>query len=292
MIRRALTAVLLAGLLVGSAGAPASAHASLVSTDPAEGAVVPEAPDVVTFTFDEPVSLADDSIQAYDAAGEPVDVDASARGRGRHRRPARRPRRRDLRRRLAGRLLRRPPDRRLADVPRRRAERDRRHRLATAPATDDSAMRDVASVVQALSVPRAAGRRRPHPLPVLDLAWPPAARRRTTTPAAGSSADRRSPRSSSPRSRSSCPAPTSAGPASAGCSRRRRSTRQLIGGRPHRPRPAGDRSRPGRRSWRAGRRRRWRATSAPRSRSGRRRWSATPAPTSRCRCSSSPTPCT
>jgi copper transport protein len=78
VIRRALAAVLLAGLLVGSASAPASAHASLVSTDPAEGAVVAEAPDVVTFTFSEPVSLAGDSIQAYDAAGEPVDVEASA----------------------------------------------------------------------------------------------------------------------------------------------------------------------------------------------------------------------
>ncbi len=79
MIRRALAAGLLAGLLVGSAGAPASAHASLVSTDPAEGAVVPEAPDVVTFTFDEPVSLAGDSLRAYDATGEAVAVDASAR---------------------------------------------------------------------------------------------------------------------------------------------------------------------------------------------------------------------
>ena len=69
MVRRVLAAVLLAGLLVGSAGAPASAHASLVSTDPAEGAVVPESPDIVTFTFNEPVSLAGDSIQAYDASG-------------------------------------------------------------------------------------------------------------------------------------------------------------------------------------------------------------------------------
>lgn len=79
MLRRALAAVLLAGLLVGSAAAPASAHATLVSTDPAEGAVVPEAPDQVTFTFSEPISLAGDSLQAYDAAGEPVDIDASAR---------------------------------------------------------------------------------------------------------------------------------------------------------------------------------------------------------------------
>ncbi|MDZ5622905.1 copper resistance protein CopC [Nocardioides bizhenqiangii] len=80
MIGRVLAAALLAGLLVGSAAAPASAHASLVSTDPAEGAVVAEAPGAVTFTFSEPVSLAGDSLQAYDAAGEPVDVDASARG--------------------------------------------------------------------------------------------------------------------------------------------------------------------------------------------------------------------
>jgi copper transport protein len=150
VIRRALAAVLLAGLLVGSAGAPASAHASLVSTDPAEGAVVPEAPDVVTFTFNEPVSLAGDSLQAYDAAGEPVDVDASARDE------------------VVSADL--PDD--LADgtyVVAWRVVSSDGHPIAgsltfhvgapsehvvpprDAPATDDSAMRDVASVVQALS---------------------------------------------------------------------------------------------------------------------------------------------
>lgn len=150
MIRRALAAALLTGLLVGSAGAPASAHASLVSTDPAEGAVVPEAPDVVTFTFSEPVSLAGDSLQAYDAAGDPVDVDASARDE----------------------VV-------IADLPDDlddgtyvvawRVVSSDGHPIAgsltfhvgapsetvvpprDAPATDDSAMRDVASVVQALS---------------------------------------------------------------------------------------------------------------------------------------------
>ncbi len=79
MVRRALTAVLLAGLLVGSAGAPASAHASLVSSDPAEGELLAEAPDEVTLTFDEPVSVVDDGIQAYDAAGDPLEVEAGAR---------------------------------------------------------------------------------------------------------------------------------------------------------------------------------------------------------------------
>jgi copper transport protein len=79
VIRRALTAAVLAGLLVGAAAAPASAHASLVSSDPAEGAVLEEAPDTVTLTFDEPVSVVDDGIQAYDATGESLDIDAGAR---------------------------------------------------------------------------------------------------------------------------------------------------------------------------------------------------------------------
>lgn len=79
MIRRALAAVLLAVLLVGAAGAPASAHASLVSSDPTEGEVLPEAPEAVTLTFDEPVTVVGDGVQAYDAAGDPLEVDASAR---------------------------------------------------------------------------------------------------------------------------------------------------------------------------------------------------------------------
>nr|WP_275693426.1 copper resistance protein CopC [Nocardioides sp. TF02-7] len=58
--------------------APASAHASLVGTDPAEGAVVPEAPAEVTFTFDEPVSVVDNGVAAYDASGAPLEVEAAA----------------------------------------------------------------------------------------------------------------------------------------------------------------------------------------------------------------------
>ncbi|WP_181407647.1 copper resistance CopC/CopD family protein [Nocardioides sambongensis] len=71
---------LIALLGVIGAAAPASAHASLVSSDPAEGAVLEEAPAEVRFTFDEPVSLVPDGIAVFDAAGEDVDVDeASAR---------------------------------------------------------------------------------------------------------------------------------------------------------------------------------------------------------------------
>ena len=150
MIGRALTAVLLAGLLVGSAAAPASAHASLVSSDPAEGEVLPQAPDVVTLTFDEPVAVVEDGIKAYDAAGDPVDVDAGARDEV-----------------VTADL---PDD--LADgtyVVAWRVVSSDGHPIAGSltfhigapsesvspprdgPAADDSAMRDVASVVQALS---------------------------------------------------------------------------------------------------------------------------------------------
>ncbi|HET9422453.1 MAG TPA: copper resistance protein CopC [Nocardioides sp.] len=75
---RALAAGWLAVLALVLGAPPASAHATLLSTDPAEGEVVAKTPDVVTFTFDEPVSLTDDSIQVFDAAGEPVGSSASS----------------------------------------------------------------------------------------------------------------------------------------------------------------------------------------------------------------------
>ena len=65
--------------MIGAA-APASAHATLVSTDPAEGAVLATAPDQVTFTFDESVQLVPDGLQAFDAAGDPVEIKGSASG--------------------------------------------------------------------------------------------------------------------------------------------------------------------------------------------------------------------
>ncbi len=72
----ALVVAVLAAL--GTAG-PASAHATLVSSDPAEGTVLQTAPSKITFTFDEPVQLVPDGLLAFDAAGKPVDIDASAR---------------------------------------------------------------------------------------------------------------------------------------------------------------------------------------------------------------------
>lgn len=82
MTRRAglLLAVLTAILFVVGTAGPASAHATLVGTDPAEGSVLTSVPDVVTFTFDEPVSLPGaDAVQVFDATGEPVESDSSSR---------------------------------------------------------------------------------------------------------------------------------------------------------------------------------------------------------------------
>lgn len=67
---------LVAGLVllaVLAAAGPASAHATLISSDPAEGEVLAAVPDAVTFTFDEPVTLSSGGVQVFDAAGAPVD---------------------------------------------------------------------------------------------------------------------------------------------------------------------------------------------------------------------------
>jgi copper transport protein len=77
VITRALVVGWLAAIALALAAPPAAAHATLISTDPAEGEVVPETPDVVTFTFDEPVSLTAGSIQVFNAAGEPVESSAA-----------------------------------------------------------------------------------------------------------------------------------------------------------------------------------------------------------------------
>jgi copper transport protein len=83
MTRRvpALLAVLLtAAFAVVGGASPASAHATLVSSDPAEGTVLAESPGRVAFTFDEAVQLVPGGLLAFDASGEQVDVEASASG--------------------------------------------------------------------------------------------------------------------------------------------------------------------------------------------------------------------
>lgn len=72
--------ILFAGwCLTGIAGAgPASAHATLVSTQPGEGARVPTAPTEVTLEFSEGVSLGAGYARVLDAEGERADTGAAA----------------------------------------------------------------------------------------------------------------------------------------------------------------------------------------------------------------------
>jgi copper transport protein len=75
-----VAAALVALAVVLVASAPASAHAELVDSDPAEGAVLATAPATVTLTFNEPVRLTSQEIAVYDAHGDPVASTAGATG--------------------------------------------------------------------------------------------------------------------------------------------------------------------------------------------------------------------
>nr|WP_232523473.1 copper resistance protein CopC [Nocardioides sp. MAH-18] len=68
--------VVVAALLLGTAP-PAQAHATLVASDPAEGAVLAVAPERVTFTFTESVAAVPDGVQVFDATGDRVAAEAS-----------------------------------------------------------------------------------------------------------------------------------------------------------------------------------------------------------------------
>lgn len=69
----------LAAVLLLGAAAPASAHATLIGTDPAEGAVLDAAPERVTFTFNESVIGVPAGITVFDATGEEVASSATVR---------------------------------------------------------------------------------------------------------------------------------------------------------------------------------------------------------------------
>ncbi|MGW1531617.1 copper resistance CopC/CopD family protein [Streptomyces aureus] len=64
----AVTGALLSG------AAPASAHAALTGSNPTQGSVVDKAPEQVSLTFSEQVSLNDDSLQVLDPKGGRVDA--------------------------------------------------------------------------------------------------------------------------------------------------------------------------------------------------------------------------
>ncbi len=68
-------------LLLAGAG-PAAAHAALQSTDPAQSAVLPTAPQAVTLTFSEAVSLSSDSVRVLDPSGRAVDSGSPAHADG------------------------------------------------------------------------------------------------------------------------------------------------------------------------------------------------------------------
>jgi copper transport protein len=67
---RALVLLFLAviGVLLAGAG-PASAHAALTGSDPAQGVVVDKAPTQVTLSFSEKVATSADSLRVLDPKG-------------------------------------------------------------------------------------------------------------------------------------------------------------------------------------------------------------------------------
>lgn len=77
-IPRILVTAFAALILALGLAVPAHAHASLLGTDPAEGAVLATSPTQLTLRFDEPISLPDKAIQLFDAAGAAVPANAAA----------------------------------------------------------------------------------------------------------------------------------------------------------------------------------------------------------------------
>jgi len=74
----ALLGVLLAAVWMLLLAPHASAHATLLSTDPTHDSVLAEAPDAVTLTFDEPVEVWETSVSVFDPDGERLPVEARA----------------------------------------------------------------------------------------------------------------------------------------------------------------------------------------------------------------------
>ena len=62
-----------------AAAAPASAHSTLVATEPAKDAVVEHSPERVVLRFDEPVETALGAVRVYDGSGEQVSAEGISR---------------------------------------------------------------------------------------------------------------------------------------------------------------------------------------------------------------------
>ncbi len=78
---RALVLIAVVAVLVVGGAAPASAHATLISSDPAEGAVLAEAPERIRFTFNETALGVPNGVQVFDAQGGLIASSAAVRGR-------------------------------------------------------------------------------------------------------------------------------------------------------------------------------------------------------------------
>lgn len=73
-VRRAAAVLLVAATLVVLFASPASAHATLLQSDPGPGAVLARSPSAITLRFDSPVSAALGAVRVYDRGGSRVDT--------------------------------------------------------------------------------------------------------------------------------------------------------------------------------------------------------------------------
>ncbi|MGH3111735.1 MAG: CopD family protein [Gaiellaceae bacterium] len=69
-----LAVMVAASALAGASASPAFAHATLIDTSPAHGAVLEQAPEVVRLRFDERVGLVPTSVRVYDSDAQRVEV--------------------------------------------------------------------------------------------------------------------------------------------------------------------------------------------------------------------------
>ncbi|MDG4767677.1 copper resistance protein CopC [Solwaraspora sp. WMMD406] len=72
----AVPGMVLGIVLAAAVASPAAAHATLLANDPADGALLAEAPQTVTLTFNEAVQVRPDGVNVLDAAGTPVEATA------------------------------------------------------------------------------------------------------------------------------------------------------------------------------------------------------------------------